>query len=137
MREKIRKVIDVSCDVMELLIAVVVGIALVMTAVGYILNQLGLWEIVDATSVFLKFLENMFHLVIGIEFIKMLLKPNAENVIEVLVFLIVRHMILGENKAWEILISVHCVIVLYGFNYLIHKRKKSNQSEEKDAAQLP
>ena len=136
MREKIRKIIDVSCDVLELLIAITVGVGLIGTAAGYLLTELGVANLIQDMAVFMSFLENMFYLVIGIEFIKMLLKPNAKNVIEVLVFLIVRHMIIGENSAWEILISVHCVVVLYGFSYFLHKRQGHLHTKKKDESEV-
>ena len=136
MREKIRKIIDVSCDVLELLIAITVGVGLIGTAAGYLLTELGIANLIQDMAVFMSFLENMFYLVIGIEFIKMLLKPNAKNVIEVLVFLIVRHMIIGENSAWEILISVHCVVVLYGFSYFLHKRQGHLHTKKKDESEM-
>ena len=136
MREKIRRIIDISCDILELLIAVTVGVGLIGTAAGYLLTELGIANLIQDMAVFMSFLENMFYLVIGIEFIKMLLKPNAKNVIEVLVFLIVRHMIIGENDAWEILISVHCVVVLYGFNYFLHRRQSHLHTKKNDESEV-
>ncbi len=129
MREKARKIIDKCCDAIELLIAAIVGVALLLTAGGYLLTQAGLMEIGQDTTGFLLFLENMFNLVIGIEFIKLLLKPSAEHVIEMLVFLIVRHVILGRPAAWEIALSVVCVVLLYGLNYYLHKKPRPGKKD--------
>lgn len=71
---------------------------------------------------------------VGIEFIKMLLKPSAEYVIEVLVFLIACHLIIGENTVLGILVSVICVIMLYGFNWLVHKKRREQPRDEKDTS---
>ncbi len=130
MREKARKIIDKCCDGIELLIAAIVGVGLLLTAGGYLLTQAGVLDIAEGTSGFLIFLENMFNLVIGIEFIKLLLKPSAEHVIEMLVFLIVRHVILGKPAAWEIALSVICVVLLYGLNYYLHKKPRAEKKEE-------
>ena len=56
----------------------------------------------------------MFNVLVGIEFVKILLKPNGENITEMLVFLIGRHMIIGDNSAVDILLSVISVGVLCG-----------------------
>lgn len=135
MTEKVRKIIDKACDIIELLIAIVVGVGLLYTAVTYILTEFGILDTTKDTKDFLHFLGNMFNLVVGIEFIKMLLKPSAGNVIEVLVFLIARHMIIGENTVIGILVSVVCVILLYGFHHVLHHFHKKHPAEQKISAE--
>ena len=76
MRCKILKTIQKVCDILELLLKS------------------------GNTAEFLIFLEDMFSLVVGIEFIKMLCRPSADNVIEVLIFLTARHMIVAEAHPW-------------------------------------
>lgn len=135
MREKIRYLINKVCDGIELLIAIAAVLALLYTGAAYAITKLGICPLYESTDSFLLFLKEMFNLVVGIEFIKMLLKPSAENVIEVLVFLIARHLIIGENTVLGILVSVVCVILLYGFNYLMHKKRgEQSKTEEKDTA---
>lgn len=41
----------------------------------------------------LEFLDAVLGVVIGVEFLKMLCKPNTANIIEALIFVIARHMI--------------------------------------------
>ena len=119
MRETIRKWIQRICELLELLVAVLVLIGIVDALVGYFLGFTGIYHRIVGTGQFLTFLENMFNVVVGIEFVKMLLKPNGENVIEVLVFLIGRHMIIGDNSAVDILLSVISVGVLYGLRWFL------------------
>lgn len=134
MREKIRYWINKVCDGIELLIAIAAVLALLYTGAAYAITKLGIYPLHTSTDSFLLFLKEMFNLVVGIEFIKMLLKPSAENVIEVLVFLIARHLIIGENTVLGILVSVICVIMLYGFNWLVHKKRREQPQEEKDTS---
>lgn len=82
MRCKILKTIQKVCDIQELLLKS------------------------GNTAEFLIFLEDMFSLVVGIEFIKMLCRPSADNVIEVLIFLTARHMIVGGSSSLDIFLSV-------------------------------
>ena len=134
MREKIRNLLNKCCDGIELLIAVAAVLVLLYTGVAYAITKLGIYPLYNGTDSFLLSLKEMFNLVVGIEFIKMLLKPSAENVIEVLVFLIARHLIIGENTAVGILVSVICVVLLYGFNWLVHKKCREKNAETKDSA---
>lgn len=136
MREKIRHFINKGCDTIELLIAIAAALALLYTGAAYLITKLNIYSLLSDTTGFLLFLKEMFNLVVGIEFIKMLLKPSAENVIEVLVFLVARHLIIGENTTVGILVSVVCVILLYGFNFLVHRKKKTQQEAEKEEANI-
>ena len=64
------------------------------------------------TSDFKDYLEQIFLLVIGIEFLVMLCRPNSENVIEILIFLVARHMIVGDTTPYEDFVSVVSVVIL-------------------------
>lgn len=131
MREKARNLIQKGCDILELLLAVAVGIGLIISLVLYIPEGADLLTKSGDTGTFLLFLEDIFNIVVGIEFIKMLCKPSAENVIEVLVFLVARHMIIGSNSALEILLSVVSVALLYGIRLVL--RREKNHKEKNDA----
>ena len=92
MQEKTRKAIQKACDIIELCIALAVGLGLLVSVILYIPLGVKLLTSSSDTAPFLLFLEDMFNFIVGVEFIKMLCKPSAENVIEVLVFLVARHM---------------------------------------------
>lgn len=70
-------------------------------------------------------LEIVFSIIIGVEFLKMLLKPTADTVIEVLIFLIARHMIVEPTTVLENLFSVISISILFGVGVLLrHLTKK-------------
>ena len=60
----------------------------------------------------------------------MLCKPNAANVIEVLVFLISRHMIIQETTAIEDLLSVISISLLFTFQRFLKKNEKAEEKPE-------
>lgn len=135
MQEKIRKAFQKACDIIELCIALAVGLGLLISVILYIPMGVELLFSSPDPAPFLVFLEDMFSFIVGVEFIKMLCKPSAENVIEVLVFLVARHMILGNNSAVDILLSVLAVALLYGTRLLVRHYKlrikpKKQQQEE-------
>ena len=121
MDEKVRHVIQRVCDIIELCIAAAVGAGLAVSLLLFIPEAVGILTSSADASSFLLFLEELFSFIVGVEFIKMLLHPNAENVIEVLVFLVARHMIIESNSSLDLLLSVISVILLYGCRLVLHR----------------
>ena len=132
MIEKARRIMDKVCDILELLVALAVVLGLVYYGGCSLLSHMGLIAPIEGSANFMILLEDVFSFVVGIEFTKLLLKPSAEHVIEVLVFLIARHLIIRHSDTWGILASVACVILLYGFNYFLHIKHKSTQTAPHD-----
>lgn len=126
MKDKIYHAIHKICDIIELIIAALVIVGLIFSLFYYIPHGAHLLFSSRNTTDFLLFMEDMFNVVVGIEFVKMLCKPSAGNVIEVLVFLVARHMIVGSNSALDIFLSVLSVSLLYAVRYglriLQHRR---------------
>ena len=80
------------------------------------------------TGAFLHFLDAVFNVVIGLEFIKMLCKPSSANIIEVLIFLISRHMILQTTTAMEDLLAVISIGILFLFRrFMLATKPDKNQ----------
>ena len=131
MGEKIRKVMDRICDGIELLLAALVIIWMLYNLGVYVANLINPATPIPHTDGFMDFLHSVFNFVVGIEFIKMLLKPSVDNVIEVLVFLVTRHMILDHAGPGSVIVSVICILALYSFHFFVHYlRRKSGAFSE-------
>ncbi|MEE0485924.1 MAG: transporter, partial [Faecalibacterium sp.] len=59
------------------------------------------------------FLERSLDIVIGIEFIKMLAKHSPGSSLEVLLYAIARHMVVGHESALDNLISVGAIALIF------------------------
>ena len=59
------------------------------------------------------FLQRALDIVIGIEFIKMLAKHSPGSVLEVLLYAIARHMIVGHEDAVQNLVSVGAIALIF------------------------
>ena len=59
------------------------------------------------------FLERALDIVIGIEFIKMLAKHSPGSSLEVLLYAIARHMVIGHESAFENLLSVAAIALIF------------------------
>ena len=69
--------------------------------------------------------------VILLALLLLILLPSVDNVIEVLVFLVTRHMILDHAGPASVIISVICILALYSFHFFVHYlRRKSGAFSE-------
>lgn len=113
MLDKIRKGLYVACDVMELAMVLAVVCGIVIAGVTLMPELKLYWEHRMEMGAFLQYLDAIFNVVIGIEFMKMLCKPSSANIIEVIVFLIARHMIVTSSTPLEDLLSVTSICILF------------------------
>ena len=73
----------------------------------------GILEVVLSGIVLAAFLERAQDIVICIEFIKMLAKHSPGSVLEVLLYAIARHMIVGHEDAVQNLVSVVAIALIF------------------------
>lgn len=113
MWKKIRNFIYDSCDIMELVMAMLVLVAIFVAFIS-------LWgpfmEFVNSRfehGSFLTFVGYVFNILIGIEFLKLLCHPSANTVLEVLTFLVARHMIIEDTSVVENLLSIISIAALF------------------------
>lgn len=110
--EKVRKIIQKICGLLDLIAAVLVLIA-ILCSIFSLVRDVGVFQrLLTNPSEFKHYLEQIFMLVIGIEFLGMLCRPSSENVIEVLIFLVARHMIVGDTTPYQDFVSVISVALL-------------------------
>ena len=86
--EKIKKWATDICHIVELIVAVAVMIGVVISLIGLIPHVGDLWTNREGTGSLLHFMEQALNIVIGVEFIKMLCRPNSDNVLETIIFLV-------------------------------------------------
>ena len=99
--DKLRKGLYQVSEGLELIIALVAVIGVVIATLNLFPELLLYWQNRTDAEAFLIFLDAVFDVVIGLEFIKMLCKPSSQNIMEVLIFLIARHMIVQKTSALE------------------------------------
>ena len=96
----------------ETFFAIVIAIVIVLLAVKLITIIFQPGFFVDEES-FSNFLKNALGLVVGVEFVKMLVRHTMDNVVEVLIFAISRPLIVYHLEIWERLIGVLCMAILF------------------------
>ena len=91
-----------------------VGISLLVVVALMLLIKMLPGLLVDTNEVEISlFLQRALDIVIGIEFIKMLAKHSPGSALEVLLYAIARHMIVGHESAVENFISVASIALIF------------------------
>ncbi len=129
--DKIRKTASRVCHMLELLMAVFVFLGILMAVVALI-PQIGeYWMARNEADAFVHFLERVLTIVIGVEFLKMLCRPNADNVLETIIFLVARHMIVGRMTPVDDLISTVSIALLCFLRGYLKERKNHKEQPAK------
>lgn len=106
MHTKLSKILSKAMQFIELFIALILLIRVLLGVVGLI-GSMGIFhgDPFGYTG-FSDFLASVFSLVIGIEFVRMLVKHTASSVVEVLLFAIARQLIVEHTSPVENLIGI-------------------------------
>lgn len=111
-RTDLRNRIIQASSLLEVLLSGLVLVGLVFSAIPLIRWMPGL--LVDGNDTEIRtFLERSLDIVIGIEFIKMLAKHSPGSSLEVLLYAIARHLVVGHDSALENLLSVSAIALIF------------------------
>lgn len=111
-RTDLRNRIIQASSLLDVLLSGLVLVGLVFSAVPLIRWMPGL--LVDGNDTEIRtFLERSLDIVIGIEFIKMLAKHSPGSSLEVLLYAIARHLVVGHDSALENLLSVGAIALIF------------------------
>lgn len=114
-------------EILELFIAVLVLIGIVIAILGIIKDLFAFQDIMNDVSTLRSYLDDVLIIVIGIEFLQMLCRPNSDNIMEALIFLVARHMIVRETTPYEDIISVLSVILLCVLRRFLHDSREKER----------
>ena len=111
-RTSLRNRIIQASSLLEVLLSGLVLIGLLFSVVPLIRWMPGLLS--DGNEAEIRtFLERSLDIVIGIEFIKMLAKHSPGSSLEVLLYAIARHLVVGHDSAVENLLSVGAIALIF------------------------
>ncbi|MBQ1290126.1 MAG: transporter [Lachnospiraceae bacterium] len=106
-------------ELLEAALAVVVMAGFILSFIPIIIDLPDMLSSAD-TGTFEIFLERSLNLVIGIEFVRMLIKHTPGSVLEVLMFAIARHMVLDGGSAVENLLGVAAIAGIFAIRRFIY-----------------
>ena len=100
-------------DIFEIGIAIIVALGFIASVFPLARKIPLLLSMHTGTESYRHFLESALDLVIGIEFIKMLVKHTPGSVVEVLLFALSRHMVLAGGSARDNLLTVCAIAIIF------------------------
>lgn len=128
MRAKVEKFIHATLHVLELLIALMTLLVLV-GMVG-----LEVWRMFTEPEYFStlnEYLHNILTIVVGLEFVRMLIDMTPANTIEVLTIALARQVILNHEDPFTNITSVLCIAGLFAIRrFLIPKKELTIEMSE-------
>lgn len=129
MLARFKKNIQRIGEFLELLVAVLVLIGIILSVCSVIKDFEAFRILLDDTSSFKSYLDDIFAIVIGIEFLQMFCRPNSDNIMEVLIFLVARHMIVSTTTPYEDFVSVISIILLCVLRRHLHNTREKKETE--------
>ena len=76
-------------------------------------------------------LHNLLTIVVGLEFVRMLIDTTPANILEVLTVAITRHVVLSHENAWSNVASIACIAALFAVRrYLIRRSELKEEMVE-------
>ena len=78
-------------------------------------------------------LHNLLTIVVGLEFVRMLIDTTPANILEVLTVAITRHVVLSHENPWANVASIGCIAALFAVRrYLIRRSELKEEMVEVD-----
>ena len=78
-------------------------------------------------------LHNLLTIVVGLEFVRMLIDTTPANILEVLTVAITRHVVLSHENPWSNIASIACIAALFAVRrYLIRRSELKEELVEID-----
>lgn len=120
---KLEGFIQKICRILELIVAILVLIGIILTLFGVFKNNAIFHGLLGNTAAFKQYLDRVFMIVIGIEFLQMLCRPSSDNVIETIIFLVARHMIVSNDSPGQDFVSVISIVLLCFARQYLHRNE--------------
>ena len=134
MRKKVEIVMHHILHILEFLIALLtLGVLIVMLA-------LELYKMVtqpDYFSTVHNYLHNVLTIVVGLEFVRMLIHMTPANTLEVLIVAIARQVIVSHDNPWSSVACVACIAGLFAIRrFLIPKKEMKVELSEVEPTEV-
>ena len=73
------------------------------------------------------FLHNVLTIVVGLEFVRMLIDMTPGNTLEVLIMATARHIIMNHDDKWTLLIGIICIAGLFATRRFLIRRNEMTE----------
>lgn len=128
MKRKLNDIIYAISRYTEIFLSAVMLLVIIVLVIPMLYNFVSIPLLDIKPEQFTEFLGNALTLLIGVEFVKMLARHTAENLLEVLMFAIARQMIVEHLNMVETLIGVVSIAFIFAVRkYLLLKNPEDRE----------
>lgn len=120
--------LELLTEILEIVVAIIVLIGFFISVIPLLKDMPGLLDNANEYT-FHVFLEHAFNLVIGIEFIRMLIKHTPGSALDVLLFAIARHMVLDGANGFELLMGVASIAGIFAVRKFLYVHSFESDDE--------
>ena len=125
--------------ILHLLERAIAAICIVVLVIALILQVAAMFGLDTSTlPIFLThftdvntYLHHITTIVVGLEFVRMLIDTTPANILEVLTLAITRHVVLSHDDYWSNLVSIGCIAILFAIRrYLVRRHELKEELVE-------
>ncbi len=117
--------------VLHILELVIAAVAVIVLLIFLGLEIYKMFTVENYFSDLHTFLHNILTIVVGLEFVRMLIDMTPANTLEVLIMATARHIIMNHSNDWTLLIGIVCIAVLFATRrYLIPRSQMTEDLVE-------
>ncbi len=102
----------------------IAGVTVVVLLIALALEIYEMFTVSGYLSDIEEYLHNILTIVVGLEFVRMLIDTTPASVLEVLTVAITRHVILSHDNPWSNLASVACIAALFAIRRFLIRRSE-------------
>ena len=132
MKRKLNEIIYTISRYTEIVLSAVMLLVIITLIIPMLYNFIRIPLLDISPEQFTEFLGNALTLLIGVEFVKMLAKHTAENLLEVLMFAIARQMVVEHLNMVETLIGVVAIAVIFAIRKYLLLKAPENKGKTYD-----
>ena len=132
MKNKLNELIYTISRYTEIALSAIMLVVIIVLIIPMIYNFISIPLLSIKASQFTEFLGNILTLSIGVEFVKMLAKHTAENLLEVLMFAIARQMIVEHLNMIDTLIGIISIAIIFFIRKYLLLKTTDNKAKVYD-----
>lgn len=132
MKNKLNELIYTISRYTEIALSAIMLVVIIVLIIPMIYNFISIPLLSIEASQFTEFLGNILTLIIGVEFVKMLAKHTAENLLEVLMFAIARQMIVEHLNMIDTLIGIISIAIIFFIRKYLLLKTTDNKAKVYD-----
>ena len=132
MKNKLNELIYTISRYTEIALSAIMLVVIIVLIIPMIYKFISIPLLSIKASQFTEFLGNILTLIIGVEFVKMLAKHTAENLLEVLMFAIARQMIVEHLNMIDTLIGIISIAIIFFIRKYLLLKTTDNKAKVYD-----